>query len=50
MTLLHTLLLVAVLGSTSRRRAGVRGELEGLVLVEREILVTNEATVAKGDN
>ncbi|KAI6766453.1 hypothetical protein HG531_011675 [Fusarium graminearum] len=54
LSLLDTLVLVAIFrstsGSTGGRRAGVRRELESLVLVKRQILVTNEATVAERDN
>jgi hypothetical protein len=49
--LLDSLVLVAVLRSTGRgtsgRRARVGRELESLVLVKGQILVTNEATVAE---
>ncbi|KAI6772564.1 hypothetical protein HG530_003522 [Fusarium avenaceum] len=48
--LLHTLIVVAILRSAARGRAGVGRELEGLVLVKGKILVTDKAAVAKGDN
>ena len=47
--LLHTLVLVAVLAA-SGGGAGQGRELEGVVLVEREIFVSNEATVAERHN